>query len=104
VIVDSHVHVVASDRKRYPLQPAVAGKAWYDEAPVSVERYVAEMDGAGVAAAVLVQAVGAYCFDNRYVLDAARVDPARSPGRRLRRRHGRRTGRDLTRPGRRARP
>jgi L-fuconolactonase len=73
VIVDTHVHVVASDETRYPLRPSGVGSQWFREHPVSAEEYVASADAASVDAAVLVQAHGAYGTDNGYVLDALRV-------------------------------
>jgi L-fuconolactonase len=77
MFVDTHTHVVAPDRKRYPLTPVEASGGWYREAPVSVEELVAAMDEAGVDRAVLVQAVSAYRFDNRYALDCSRANTAR---------------------------
>ena len=32
-IVDTHVHVVARDRDRYPIAPGVGVHAWYDQQP-----------------------------------------------------------------------
>jgi predicted TIM-barrel fold metal-dependent hydrolase len=74
-IVDTHVHVVSTDLGRYPLTPGGLPGGWYRERPVSAEQFLAEMGAAGVDRAVLVQAVGAYSFDNAYVADAARSDP-----------------------------
>jgi predicted TIM-barrel fold metal-dependent hydrolase len=74
-IVDAHVHVVSADLARYPLQPGGLPGSWYRERPVSAEQLRAEMAAAGVARAVLVQAVGAYSFDNAYTADAAAADP-----------------------------
>ena len=69
-LIDTHVHVVAGDEAAYPLAPAGLPGAWYREAPHSAEDFRACMQEAGVAKAVLVQPVGAYSFDNRYVADA----------------------------------
>jgi len=77
VIVDSHVHVIGPDRNRYPLTPRELSGKWYFEAPCSAERFLEEMDGAGVDQAVLVQAVGAYTFDNAYAADSAAARPDR---------------------------
>ncbi len=77
MIVDSHVHVVAPDHARYPLTPRPLSGQWYLEAPCSAERFLVEMDAAGVDRAVLVQAVGAYSFDNAYAADSARARPDR---------------------------
>jgi len=77
LIVDTHVHVIASDRARYPFTPRPLSGEWYLEAPCSSERFGEEMKGAGVDRAVLVQAVGAYSFDNAYAADSARAQPGR---------------------------
>jgi len=95
VIVDTHVHVVAADRERYPLRPTGISLDWFREAPVTVEDFLELMTAAGVDRAVLVQPMSAYGFDNRYVIDAARMhserlasvvilDTADDPARRLR--------------------
>ncbi len=75
--VDTHVHVVAPDEDRYPLNPSGVTAAWYRDDPCSVDRLLDLMGVAGVDAAVLVQGISAYRFDNRYVLDAARAHPDR---------------------------
>lgn len=80
MIVDAHVHVVSPDRERYPLAPSGVGTSWYRESPVSAEDFAAQMERAGVDRAVLVQAVGAYSWDNRYAADAAAADPRRFAG------------------------
>jgi L-fuconolactonase len=77
LIVDSHVHVIAPNAARYPLDPRPLSGQWYIDAPCSAERFLEEMDGAGVDRAVLVQAVGAYSFDNAYAADSAQVRPDR---------------------------
>jgi predicted TIM-barrel fold metal-dependent hydrolase len=80
VIVDTHVHVIASDEARFPLRPSGVGSQWFREHPVSAEEYLAAATAAGVDAAVLVQAHGAYGSDNSYVLDALQVAPERVVG------------------------
>jgi predicted TIM-barrel fold metal-dependent hydrolase len=86
MIVDTHAHVIASDESRYPLTPAGLDQgigtqrrtaAWFREVPVSAERLLELMEGAGVARAVLVQPMGAYSYDNSYAADAARAHPDR---------------------------
>jgi predicted TIM-barrel fold metal-dependent hydrolase len=86
VIVDSHTHVVAPDQRRYPLVPygldqGVGAErkqaAWFRDVPVSAEDLLGSMDQAGVAAALLVQGVGAYSYDNSYTVDAVGVAPGR---------------------------
>ena len=73
MIVDTHVHIVAADRERYPLRPIGVSLDWFREAPVTVEDFLALMTAAGVGRAVLVQPMSAYGFDNRYVVDSARA-------------------------------
>lgn len=77
MIIDSHVHVIASDRARYPFTPRSLSGQWYIDAPCSAERFEAEMAAAGVDRAVLVQAVGAYSYDNAYAADSAAARPAK---------------------------
>lgn len=77
MIVDTHVHVIAPDSARYPFAPRALSGEWYLEAPCSSERFLEEMGAAGVDRAVLVQAVGAYSFDNAYAADSARARPDR---------------------------
>lgn len=72
MIVDTHVHVVSSDRGRYQVRenppdwPAVTG-----------ESLAGAMDEQGVTRALLVQSFFTYGFDNSYALDCAAADPAR---------------------------
>lgn len=77
MIVDSHSHVVSPDRARYPLSPRPLSGDWYDRSPCSADELSELMGGAGVDRAVLVQAVGAYSFDSRYVADSAAARPER---------------------------
>ena len=71
-ITDTHVHVVAPDRDRYPVLenppawPSVTGDA-----------LAADMDALGVTRALLVQSFFTYGFDNSYAIDCAAADPAR---------------------------
>ena len=82
VIVDTHTHVVSHDHDRYPIQPpeGLPRMPWFDEHPVDAAGLLRDMDGAGVHGAVLVQAKGAYGFDNSYAADARAVDPGRLVG------------------------
>lgn len=78
LVVDSHAHVMSADRARYPtrpLEPEVEARCFAD--PMTAERLLADMDEAGVGAALLVQRGQIYGFDNDYVCDAARVAPKR---------------------------
>ena len=74
-LVDTHTHVVSPDPDRYPLSPRELSGTWYLDAPASAEELAAAMDASGVDRAILVQAVGAYTYDNRYAADAAQADP-----------------------------
>jgi L-fuconolactonase len=77
VIVDTHTHVIARDEARYPLRPSGVGSQWFRDAPCTAEELAALTADAGVGAAVLVQAFGAYSYDNEYVVDAAGARPDR---------------------------
>jgi predicted TIM-barrel fold metal-dependent hydrolase len=76
-IVDTHVHVASRDTTRYPRTPGLGVNRWYDRDTADVERLLAAMDRAGVAATVLVQAHGPYRYDNRYCADARLAAPDR---------------------------
>ncbi len=83
MIVDTHVHVVAADQQRYPLQPSsersqgFVTAGWFREGPVTVEEQLRYMEGAGVDRVVLVQPFTVYGYGNSYAVDSA----ARYPGR-----------------------
>ncbi len=77
MIVDSHVHVIAPDLARYPFTPRPLSGQWYIDGPCSADELLVQMDASGVDRAILVQAVGAYSFDNAYAAAAARAHPAR---------------------------
>src|SRR4051812_48424108 len=68
-VTDSHVHVVSSDTDRFPLRPGGFGRDWWTGRPVDEDQVAADLDAAGVARAVVVQAVGPYGNDNRYARD-----------------------------------
>ena len=80
MIVDTHVHLVSEDERRYPLRPAGLPGRWYVEAPVSAEGLLERMAEAGVGRAVAVQPLGAYSYDNRYAADSAERHPERLAG------------------------
>lgn len=77
MIVDTHAHVIARDEARYPLWPSGVGSQWFRDAPCTAEELATLTADAGVDAAVLVQAFGAYTYDNSYVVDAAAARPDR---------------------------
>jgi predicted TIM-barrel fold metal-dependent hydrolase len=69
-IIDTHVHVVSDDTARYPRQiNASATHPWWAGAACDTQALVSAMDAHGVAAALAVQAVGVYGYDNTYLLD-----------------------------------
>lgn len=76
-LLDTHVHVASSDHTRFPLQERDLGRTWRSEPGRDSEGLLTVMDHHGVDGAVLVQAVGAYGYDNSYVLHALEQDPQR---------------------------
>ena len=77
MIVDTHTHVIARDEARYPLRPSGVGSQWFRDAPCTAEELAELTTASGVDAAVLVQAFGAYSYDNSYVVDSAAARPER---------------------------
>jgi L-fuconolactonase len=73
MIIDSHVHVWVQQPALYPWSP-VGGYVPQNEA--SIESLLTLMDANNVEGAVLVQPTP-YGWDNRYLLDAARIAPNR---------------------------
>ena len=73
-IFDSHAHLIAADLVRYPRNEAAGGLALtaYESADL-----LADMAGAGVSGALLVQRGQAHGFDNGYVCDSAMDAPGR---------------------------
>ena len=64
MIIDTHTHVVSSDKVKHPLDPGARG--WSTEVSNDVEDLITEMDKAGVECATLVQPAGTYGLDNIY--------------------------------------
>lgn len=78
MLIDSHTHVVGTDRMRYPQSAApLANGVWWHDQDCSVEVFTAAVADSPVDAAVLVQAAGPYGDDNRYLIDAAGTHPQR---------------------------
>ncbi|MBI2887491.1 MAG: amidohydrolase [Chloroflexi bacterium] len=71
MMVDTHVHVVSEDRQRYPLQPTGLTLSWVEAMPVTTESLLQRLEEAHVERAVLVQAISAYGYDNRYTAESA---------------------------------
>jgi len=77
-LFDSHAHLVADDRARYPLAPLREDLGAPEiGAPLTAEGLLAELERLPVRHAVLVQRASLYSFDNRYVCDSARKYPQR---------------------------
>ncbi len=76
VVIDIHPHVISLDTQKYPRAP-VGGHAsdWSQARPVSYQQMQVEMDRAGIAKCVLVQASTCYGHDNSYVADAVAASP-----------------------------
>lgn len=70
MIIDTHTHVVSSDKGKHPLDPGARG--WSTEVSNNVEDLIMEMDKAGVACATLVQPNATYGLDNSYQCDSAK--------------------------------
>ncbi|NQW22422.1 MAG: amidohydrolase [SAR202 cluster bacterium] len=70
MIIDTHTHVVSSDKAKHPLDPGARG--WSTEVSNDVEDLIAEMDKAGVDCATLVQPNATYGLDNAYQCDSAK--------------------------------
>ncbi|MEC9287309.1 MAG: amidohydrolase family protein [Chloroflexota bacterium] len=69
MIIDTHTHVVSSDKTKHPLDPGARG--WSTEVSNDVEDLIKEMDEAGVDCATLVQPNATYGLDNSYQCDSA---------------------------------
>ena len=76
-VIDTHTHVVSPDLSRFPLETPDFPAEWVRESPVAVDGLLAALDAGGVRGAVLVQAKGAYGFDNSYIAEARAAAPAR---------------------------
>jgi L-fuconolactonase len=75
MIVESHCHIVSPDQNKYPRDLGMKPAAWVRD--LSAEELVALNDTSGVQRAILVQAFGAYRYDNSYVADTAARYPER---------------------------
>lgn len=71
MIIDTHTHVVSSDKVKHPLDPNARG--WSTEVSNDVEDLIKEMDRAGVDCATLVQPNATYGLDNSYQCDSAKL-------------------------------
>lgn len=74
-IVESHCHIMSDDQRKYPRDLGPQPAAWVRD--LTGEDFLALMNEAGVEHAILVQAFGAYRYDNSYVADVAARYPDR---------------------------
>lgn len=80
-IIDAHTHVVSADLDRYPITPGIdQEQSWHRDHPIDVEGLLALACASDVSGVALVQAISCHGFDNRYVLDSARVFPGQTIG------------------------
>jgi len=75
MMIESHCHIMSEDQRKYPRDLGPNPAAWVRD--LSGEEFLKLTTEAGVERAVLVQAFGAYRYDNNYVADVA----ARYPNR-----------------------
>ena len=75
-VVDTNVHVFATDQERYPLAPS-SGKLppWAEGTHLTAEELLDHMQQAGIHQATLVHSSALYGFDNSYCLDSAERYP-----------------------------
>jgi len=63
MIIDTHTHVACADRDRFPIHATGVASDWW-RAGGTIEELLAVQDVNGVDRVVVVQAVGAYGYDN----------------------------------------
>ena len=78
MIVDTHVHVIAQDQRKYPRKVAPEHNEWVKD--MTAEMILGMMREAGIDRTMLVQAYGAYEYDNSYAADCAMRYPDRFAG------------------------
>ncbi len=74
MIVDTHLHLIAPDRQRYPRS---GRPGWDEERPLDAEGLLRRMDQCGVDKAAVVQANTVHGVDNSYICDSAERWPDR---------------------------
>jgi predicted TIM-barrel fold metal-dependent hydrolase len=80
-IVETHMHLLADDLRRYPLAPIGGQQSpWSVGASLTPEAFIAMMDAAGVAKATAVQASTSHGYDNNYTADSVARYPDRFVG------------------------
>ncbi|HEY3118655.1 MAG TPA: amidohydrolase family protein [Chloroflexota bacterium] len=81
MMIDTHVHPLSDDAKRYPITPGdPSAPDWYSAMHWTADELLTQMDQAGVDKMVLVSCWSAYAYDNSYCADAVAVNPDRYLG------------------------
>lgn len=75
MMIESHCHIMSEDQRKYPRDLGPNPAAWVRD--LSGEEFRKLIIDAGVDRAILVQAFGAYRYDNNYVADVAARYPDR---------------------------
>lgn len=75
MLIDTHCHIISEDQRNYPRDTGPNPANWIRD--LSADDFLSLMNDAGVERAVLVQAFGAYRYENRYVADSAARYPER---------------------------
>jgi predicted TIM-barrel fold metal-dependent hydrolase len=75
MIIDTHCHIISEDQQNFPRDTGPNPAEWVRD--LSADEFLSLMSDSGVERAVLVQAFGAYRYDNRYVADSAARYPER---------------------------
>ncbi|OPC85335.1 hypothetical protein B4N89_26840 [Embleya scabrispora] len=78
-VIDAHVHVVSPDTRRYPLDGGTRdGTDYWSDGGCSAAEVLGTQTANDVRRTVLVQGVGAYGYDCRYLLDTVARYPRRT--------------------------
>lgn len=77
-MIDSHAHLISTDREKYPPAPlsGVLEESAFDD-PVTAERLIQLLDEQRIDKALAVQRAHLYGFHNDYVVDSAQRYPDR---------------------------
>ena len=73
--MDTHLHAASDDVVRYPRSPAGFGSDWWQRGGLDAGSILSTLHAAGIARGVIVQPVGLYGYDNRYVVEAVGDHP-----------------------------
>ena len=80
-LINIHPHIISKDTKKYPIAPLGGEQSnWSATRPADVEKYISEMDAAGVDKAAIVHSSTTYGVDNAYVADSVALHPKRFTG------------------------